>query len=382
MQRSDGLFSALADVSRRDFMKLCTALAATMGLSSKAGAEMTNALTAPARPPVLWIGAQECTGCTESLLRATHPTVENLVLEMISLEYHETLSAAFGEQAEDNKHNAMHKYYGKYVLVVDGSIPVKDGGVYCMVAGKPIVEHIQEAAKGAAAIIAIGSCAAWGGVPSSGGNPTGASSLSEVLPKGTPVINIPGCPPNPHNFLATVAYILTYKKLPAMDKLNRPLFAYDRLIHENCYRRPHFDAGRFAKEYGDYGHRNGWCLYHLGCKGPETYGNCSTLEFCDVGGNNWPVGIGHPCYGCNEKGVGFTKGIFQLAGVENPTPRVEKPDVNNTEGSGATMTAIGLLGGAAAILAGVSVVTLRELSVQHKARSEANAAEKEQHTGK
>ena len=197
MQRSDGLFSALAEVSRRDFMKLCTALAATMGLSSKAGAEMTAALTEPKRPPVLWIGAQECTGCTESLLRATHPTVENLVLEMISLEYHETLSAAFGEQAEDNKHNAIKQYYGKYVLVVDGSIPVKDGGVYCMVAGKPIVEHIQEAAKGAAAIIAIGSCAAWGGVPSSGGNPTGASSLSEVLPKGTPVINIPGCPPTP-----------------------------------------------------------------------------------------------------------------------------------------------------------------------------------------
>lgn len=111
MQRSDGLFSALAEVSRRDFMKLCTALAATMGLSSKAGAEMTAALTEPKRPPVLWIGAQECTGCTESLLRATHPTVENLVLEMISLEYHETLSAAFGEQAEDNKHNATKTYF-------------------------------------------------------------------------------------------------------------------------------------------------------------------------------------------------------------------------------------------------------------------------------
>ena len=170
-----------------------------------------------------------------------------------------------------------------------------------------------------------------------------------------------------------------------MDKLNRPLFAYDRLIHENCYRRPHFDAGRFAKEYGDYGHRHGWCLYHLGCKGPETYGNCSTLEFCDVGGNNWPVGIGHPCYGCNEKGVGFTKGIFQLSSVENPTPRVEKPDVNNAEGSSASMTAIGLLGGAAAILAGVSVVTLRELSIQHKARAAvkvAEKAEKKQQTGK
>ena len=342
MNNPDGVFSALADVSRRDFMKLCTALAATMGLNSKAGAEMTAAMTSPARPPVLWIGAQECTGCTESLLRATHPTVENLVLDLISLEYHEVLSAAFGEQAEENKHNAIHNYYGKYVLVVDGSIPIKDGGVYCMVAGKPIVEHIREAAKGAAAIIAIGSCSSWGGVPSCGGNPTGAVSLSEVLPKGTPIINIPGCPPNPHNFLATVAYIITYKKLPAMDKLNRPLFAYDRLIHENCYRRPHFDAGRFAKEFGDYGHRHGWCLYHLGCKGPETYGNCSTLEFCDVGGNNWPVGIGHPCYGCNDQGIGFTKGIFQLANVENPTPRVEKPDVNNVEGEGASMTAIGL----------------------------------------
>lgn len=367
MQRHNGFVSALNPVSRRDFMKLCTALAATMGLNSKASADMTNALTNPQRPPVIWIGAQECTGCTESLLRATHPTIENLVLDVISLEYHEVLSAAFGEQAEENKHRALERYKGKYILVVDGSIPVKDGGIYCMVAGRPIIEHIKDAAKHAVAVIAVGSCSAWGGVPSSGGNPTGATSLSGILP-GVPVINIPGCPPNPHNFLATVAYIMTYKKLPETDKLNRPLFAYDRLIHENCYRRAHFDAGRFAKEYGDYGHRHGWCLYHLGCKGPETYGNCSSLDFCDVGGNNWPVGIGHPCYGCNEKGVGFTKGIFELASVENPTPRVNKPDVGNQEGNTASMTAVALLGGAAAILAGVSVVTLKELSNQRKAR--------------
>ncbi|VEB26897.1 hydrogenase 2 small subunit [Actinobacillus lignieresii] len=378
MQRYDDLFSALTDVSRRDFMKLCTALAATMGLNAKASAEMTNALTSPQRPPVIWIGAQECTGCTESLLRATHPTVENLVLDLISLEYHEVLSAAFGDQAEDNKHNAMHKYKGQYILVVDGSIPVKDDGIYCMIAGKPVLEHIKEAAKDAMAIIAIGSCAAWGGVPSSGNNPTGASSLSDILP-GMPIINIPGCPPNPHNFLATVAYIITYKKLPNMDKLNRPLFAYDRLIHENCYRRPHFDAGRFAREYGDEGHRQGWCLYHLGCKGPETYGNCSTLEFCDVGGNNWPVGIGHPCYGCNEQGIGFTKGIFQLATVENPTPRVDKPSVNITEGSPASKTVIGLLGGAAGVLTGVSVMTLRSLSIQHKAQQQASNNSREQY---
>lgn len=348
-------------------MKLCAGMAATLGLSQHAVAKMATALTSPERPPVIWIGAQECTGCTESLLRATHPTIENLILNTISLEYHEVLSAAFGHQAEENKHNAMERYKGRYVLVVDGSIPLKDGGIYCMVAGEPIVDHIRRAASDAAAVIAIGSCAAWGGVPASGGNPTGAVSLEEALGNlGTPIINIPGCPPNPHNFLTTVAYYITYGKLPALDAKKRPLFAYERLIHENCERRPHFDAGRFAKEFGDEGHRQGWCLYHLGCKGPETYGNCSTLEFCDVGGGIWPVGIGHPCYGCNEQGVGFSKGIFQLAKVENPTPRVNKPDVAIQEGGHMSPTATGLIGGALGVLVGVSLMTVRELGRQQK----------------
>ena len=368
-------FLSAHGVNRRDFMKLCAGMAATLGLSSNAAAEMAAAITNPQRPPVIWIGAQECTGCTESLLRATHPTIENLILNTISLEYHEVLSAAFGHQAEENKHNAMRRYKGKYVLVVDGSIPLKDGGVYCMVAGEPIVDHIRRAAADAAAVIAIGSCAAWGGVPATGGNPTGAVSLEEAI--GKPVINIPGCPPNPHNFLTTVVYYITYGKLPELDSKHRPLFAYERLIHENCERRPHFDAGRFAKEFGDYGHRQGWCLYHLGCKGPETYGNCSTLEFCDIGGGIWPVGIGHPCYGCNEQGVGFTKGIFQLANVENPTPRVDKPGVANREGGHISPTATGLIGGALGILIGVSLMTVRELGRQQKRHeSERQNAEK------
>lgn len=352
-------------VNRRDFMKLCAALAATMGLSTKAAAEIAHSVGSPQRPPVIWIGAQECTGCTESLLRATHPTIENLLLDVVSMEYHEVLSAAFGEQAEENKHRAIEQYKGKYVLVVDGSIPMKDGGVYCMVAGKPIVEHIRNAAEHAAAVIAIGSCAAWGGVAASGPNPTGAVSLQEILP-GKTVINIPGCPPNPHNFLATVAHIITYQRPPKLDAKNRPDFAYARLIHENCERRPHFDAGRFAKQLGDDGHRQGWCLYHLGCKGPETYGNCSTLEFCDVGGGIWPVGIGHPCYGCNEQGVGFSKGIAQLASVENPTPRNAKPEVLSAEGGHVSPTAMGLLGGVVGLVAGVSLMAVKELGRQQK----------------
>lgn len=352
-------------VNRRDFMKLCAALAATMGLSTKAAAEIAHSVGSPQRPPVIWIGAQECTGCTESLLRATHPTIENLLLDVVSMEYHEVLSAAFGEQAEENKHRAIEQYKGQYVLVVDGSIPMKDGGVYCMVAGKPIVEHIRNAAEHAAAVIAIGSCAAWGGVAASGPNPTGAVSLQDILP-GKTVINIPGCPPNPHNFLATVAHIITYQRPPKLDAKNRPDFAYARLIHENCERRPHFDAGRFAKQFGDEGHRQGWCLYHLGCKGPETYGNCSTLEFCDVGGGIWPVGIGHPCYGCNEQGIGFTKGIAQLASVENPTPRNAKPEVLSAEGGHVSPTAMGLLGGVVGLVAGVSLMAVKELGRQQK----------------
>ena len=161
-------FLSAHGINRRDFMKLCAGMAATLGLSQHAVAKMATALTSPERPPVIWIGAQECTGCTESLLRATHPTIENLILNTISLEYHEVLSAAFGHQAEENKHNAIKRYKGKYVLVVDGSIPLKDGGVYCMVAGEPIVDHIRRAAADAAAVIAIGSCSAWGGGPASG----------------------------------------------------------------------------------------------------------------------------------------------------------------------------------------------------------------------
>ncbi len=352
-------------VNRRDFMKLCAALAATMGLSTKAAAEIAHSVGSPQRPPVIWIGAQECTGCTESLLRATHPTIENLLLDVVSMEYHEVLSAAFGEQAEENKHRAIEQYKGKYVLVVDGSIPMKDGGVYCMVAGKPIVEHIRNAAEHAAAVIAIGSCAAWGGVAASGPNPTGAVSLQDILP-GKTVINIPGCPPNPHNFLATVAHIITYQRPPALDAKNRPEFAYARLIHENCERRPHFDAGRFAKQFGDEGHRQGWCLYHLGCKGPETYGNCSTLEFCDVGGGIWPVGIGHPCYGCNEEGIGFTKGIAQLASVENPTPRNAKPEVGIVEGGHVEPNGDGIAWRCRRPGCRVSLMAVKELGRQQK----------------
>ena len=354
----DGYEGALGGLTRRQFLTYCTGVAATLGLSSLMGPRIAAAATAAARPPVIWLSAQECTGCTESLLRAYHPTVETLILDMISLDYHEALCAGAGHQAEAYRAKSMKENWGKFVLVVDGSIPTKDGGVYCMVAGKPILETVRETAEGAAAIIAIGSCASWGGVPSSDPNPTQAKPVHEVLP-GKTVINIPGCPPNPYNFLSTVLYLLTFGKPPGLDVKNRPKFAYGRLIHENCERRPHFDAGRFALEYGDFGHRQGWCLYKLGCKGPETHANCPAIGFGDVGEGNWPVGIGHPCFGCTEEGVGFTKPLHALAKVKTFTPPTAFPVVNAPKGQGVTPAAAAVVAGVAGLAVGAGAMALR-----------------------
>jgi hydrogenase small subunit len=355
----DGFAGALGGLDRRSFLKFCTGVAATLGLSPSLGIRIADAATAPQRPPVIWLSAQECTGCTESLLRAYHPTVETLILDMISLDYHEALAAGAGHQAEDFRDQSMKRNWGKFILVIDGSIPTRDKGIYCMVAGRPILETVQEAAEGAAGIIGIGSCASWGGIPSSDPNPTMARAVHEVLP-GKTVINIPGCPPNPYNFLSTVLYLLTFGKAPELDDQNRPKFAYGRLIHENCERRAHFDAGRFALEFGDAGHRQGWCLYKLGCKGPETYANCPAIGFGDAGEGNWPVGCGAPCFGCTEKGVGFTKPIHALAEVLTVAPPTAFPRVGEAKGQGITPGAAAVAGAAVgAVLGGGAVIASR-----------------------
>jgi len=368
--------TAIGGVTRREFMKFCAGIAATMGLSSAMGLRIAEAATSPQRPPVIWISAQECTGCTESLLRSTHPTLEQLILETISLDYHETLNAGAGHQAEAAKHASMEANKGKYILVVDGSIPTRDGGIYCKVANKTILEHVEEGAANAAAIIAIGSCASWGGIPASGPNPTGAKAVHEVV-KGKPIINIPGCPPNPYNFLATVLYVLTMGGLPELDDKGRPKFAYGRLIHENCERRPHFDAGRFAIEFGDEGHRRGWCLYKLGCKGPETYANCPSILFGDVGSGSWPVGTGHPCFGCTEEGIGFNKPIHALADVKTVAPPNTFTDVFQPKGEGVSAGTAALTAGVVGAGIGAAAVAASRMGKDDEASSDTSSSKDE-----
>ena len=311
----------LGGISRRDFIKFCSVVAAGLGLPLGAGEQIAEAVVAAKRPPVIWLSFQECTGCVESLLRSSHPTLEHLILDLISLDYSETLCAAAGHQAEAAKAASILQNKERFILVVDGAIPTKDKGIYCKIGGKTALEILNETAPQAGAIIAMGSCASWGGVAAAGSNPTEAKGIPELLP-GKKVVSIPGCPPNPYNLLSTVLYYLTFNKLPELDAKGRPKFAYGRIIHENCERRPHFDAGRFAMQYGDDMHRMGGCLYKLGCKGPETYANCPSVLFGETGSGTWPVGVGHPCFGCTEKGVGFHTPLATLANVTGLTPPI------------------------------------------------------------
>ena len=183
--------------------------------------------------------------------------------------------------------------------------------------------------------------------------------MGEILKK--PVVNIPGCPPNPYNFLSTVVSYITYGKLPPLDSKGRPKFAYGNLIHENCERRPHFDAGRFAEQFGDAGHRSGWCLYKLGCKGPETYANCPTIRFGDTGNGSWPVSTGHPCIGCTEQTLAFRAPVSMVVQIHSPAnPPSTYPQINSPQGWISPL-ATGLVGAAAGALVGVSYVVSRAL---------------------
>ncbi len=284
-------------VSRRDFMKYCTFLTATMGLSSSFVPKVAEVFAAPSqRPPVIWLHFGECTGCSEGLLRSTYPYVDELVLEVLSVEYHETIMAAAGQQAEDQLHAAMKKYDGKFICVAEGSVATNYNGGYGKIAGRPFIEIAKEVIPHAAATICIGSCASWGGLPAAAPNPGGYKGVAEVV--GVKAIKIPGCPPNPINLVGTIVNYLLLGKLPEVDGQGRPMFAYGKTIHDQCPRRAHFENEEFVEEFGSEEAALGYCLYKMGCRGPETYNNCPVAKFND--GTSWPVEAGHPCIGCSE----------------------------------------------------------------------------------
>ncbi len=329
-------------VNRRGFLKGCTMAAAALGLSESMVPKMVEAATSAQRPPVIWLHFQECTGCSETLLRGAHPDLASLILDIISLDYHETVMAAAGHQAEQAMHDSMEKNAGKYLLVVEGGIPTADNGVYCKISGKTAVDILQEVSSNAAAIIAYGTCATFGGIQAAEPNPTGAVGVDQLV-QDKPIVNISGCPPNPVNFLGTVLHYLTFQRLPALDGLKRPKFGYGRRIHDQCERRAHFDEGRFVEQFGDEYHKLGYCLYKVGCKGPETFANCPVARFNEAG--VWPVGVGHGCIGCTEPAFWDTMTPFydRIPDVKIPgSGIVDDADRIGTKVLGVTAAAVGI----------------------------------------
>jgi hydrogenase small subunit len=292
-------------VTRRSFLKFCSALAALLALPDAYAMRIAEALQSSSKPKVIWLEFQDCAGNTESFLRSRNPSVADLVLDVLSVDYHETIMAAAGHQAEAAKETALEG--GGHFVVVEGSVPLADDGVYCVIAGKTARQHLAEAVEGAVAVLNVGTCSSFGGIPAAAPSPTRAVGVPTLV-SGVPVVNLPGCPANVDNITGTIVHYLTFGALPALDNDGRPLFAYGQRIHDSCERRGHFDAGQFVEEWGDDGHRAGWCLYKMGCKGPATFHNCPTARW--NGGTSWPIGAGHGCVGCSEPAFWDTMSPF------------------------------------------------------------------------
>ncbi len=302
-------------VSRRAFLKFCTVMTSMLALPPSMAPAMAAAIAATRRQSVIWLSFQECTGCTEAITRSHSPTLENLIFDLISLDYHHTLQAASGEAAEHAREQAMKDNAGKYLLIVDGSIPMANPG-YSTIAGISNYDMLVDSAKGAAAIVAVGTCATYGGLPKANPNPTGAVSVADII-KDKPIINIPGCPPIPVVMTGVLAHFLTFGTIPELDGLGRPKVFYGETIHDRCYRRPFYDQGKFAKTFDDEAARRGWCLFELGCKGPVTYNACATTKWND--GTSFPIQSGHGCIGCSEPNFWDAGGFYKaLSMPANP----------------------------------------------------------------
>lgn len=284
--------------SRRDFLQFVSMMAAFIGLEQSAIGEIAKAMETKPRLPVIWLHFQECTCCSESFIRSSHPIVADILLDKISLDYTETLMAASGFQAEKSLKDTMAKYKGQYILCVEGSVPMGADGVYCMIGGKTSLQILEEAAEGAAAIIAWGSCASNGCVQSAKPNPTKATPIHKLI-KDKPIIKVPGCPPIGEVMAGVIVHYLTFGRIPELDRLGRPKAFYSKRVHDTCYRRPFYDAGLFVESFDDENAKKGYCLYKVGCKGPSTYNACGVMKWNN--GTSFPIQSGHPCIGCSEE---------------------------------------------------------------------------------
>ena len=281
---------AARGVSRRDFLKYCGSVAALLGMSEMYAPQIAAAVEKGALQPALWMAHGLCTGCTESMAQVDTPDVPTVVLDLLSVNYWETVMAAAGTQAEENIKATVAK--GGYVLIVEGSVMLGEGGNVLRIGGKTGIEELKEVAPKAAAVIAVGSCAVDGGWVAGNPNPAGATGVTKFFADNgikTPVINLPTCPVNPEWVVAMLVDVLLMGELAdgsilkKLDDKGRPKLIFGSTIHDNCPRRGHFENGEFvvfgSRRPGQADEAAGWCLYQIGCKGPQTYTNCPLVRW-------------------------------------------------------------------------------------------------------
>ena len=283
-------------ISRRDFMKFCGIMGSMLGLKASGVEQVVDAFMTKPRIPVIWEHFQECTCCSESFVRCSHPIIQDVLLEMISLDYDDTIMAAAGQQALDVQKASMKENYGNYILLVEGAVPLGNPG-FCTLGGNSALDVLVEDARGAKAIIAWGNCASSGCIQHAKPNPTDAQPIHKII-KGKPIVNVQGCPPIADVMAGVITYILTFDKLPELDQQLRPKVFYGRRIHDTCYRRPCYDAGLFVQSFDDENAKKGYCLYYMGCKGPNTFNSCAVIKW-NLGVSS-PIQSGHGCIGCAE----------------------------------------------------------------------------------
>jgi hydrogenase small subunit len=354
------------DVSRRDFIKLTAGSTAALGLLLFKFPSFERIFAdSVTEIPVIWLQGGSCTGCSVSVLNSLSPKIQDILLRQIvpgkhiSLRFHPTIMAASGDLAMEAMEDTA-KNKGGYVLVMEGAIPTKDGGVYCQVGerngqGVTVLEHLTMLGSDAMAVIALGTCAAYGGIPSAAPNPTGSKSVKDIFTEQgiqTPVINLPGCPTHPDWFVGTVASVL----IGGLDSVKvdgngRPLAFYGKLIHDNCPRRGYFDAGQFAKKLSE-----PYCLYQLGCKGPVTYSDCPIRMWNS--GTNWCIGANSPCIGCCHPGFpDEVSPLKKLAPLYNVTPPDWLPPIDK-EPLGMPAPLAAGLGVAGGVVAGAAIAAI------------------------
>jgi hydrogenase small subunit len=322
-------------ITRRSFLKFCSLTTAALGLSPSLMPKVAEAMETKPRTPVIWLHGLECTCCSESFISYAQPLAKD-----------DTLMAAAGFQAEAILDEVIEKYKGNYILAVEGNPPLNEDGMFCIQSGKPFVDKLRRVAKDCKAIIAWGACASWGCVQAAAPNPTRATPVHKVI-TDKPIIKVPGCPPIAEVMTGVITYMLTFDRIPELDRQGRPKMFYGQRIHDKCYRRPHFDAGQFVESWDDESARKGYCLYKMGCKGPTTYNACSTVRWNN--GVSFPIQSGHGCIGCSEDGF-WDKGSFydRLTNIHQFGVEANADQIGGT--------AAGIVGAAIAVHAAVSAI--------------------------